>query len=328
MAVSAALRNLPGKGRVRRLGLPNASFFEEDCSLDLPPFKPRSRHKNRSMARTLATDLFREMVSRPPEQIDLAAAALLIARDEYPGLNVSGYLERIDAFAERTSTRLLFDAAERPMEAIESINYQLFEIEGFRGNQEDYYDPRNSFLNDVIDRKTGIPITLSLLYMEVGRRVGLKLEGVGMPGHFIVKCKQHGVEILVDPFGRGEILLEEGCQRKLTQLHGKDFQFNRSCLDAVDRRQILTRMLHNLKGIYWNRQNYTKALGIIEKVLLINPTAAAEFRDRGFAHYQLRHLPSAIKDWSRYLELRPGASDAEEVAKNLKIAAQMLSSRN
>ena len=140
------------------------------------------------MRRTLAIDRFREMVSRPPEQIDLAAAALLIALDEYPALNVSGYLERIDALAERTSSRLLFDAAERPMEAIEAINHQLFEIEGFGGNQEDYYDPRNSFLNDVIDRKTGIPITLSLLYMEVASRVGLKLEGVGMPGHFIVKC--------------------------------------------------------------------------------------------------------------------------------------------
>ena len=280
------------------------------------------------MARTLATDLFREMVSRPPEQIDLGAATLLIALDEYPGLNMSGYLKRIDALAERTSAQLLSNAAERPMEAIESINYQLFEIEGFRGNQEDYYDPRNSFLNDVIDRKTGIPITLSVLYMEVGRRIGLKMEGVGMPGHFIVKCRQDGAEIFVDPFGRGEILLEEGCRRKLTQLHGKDFQFNSSCLDAVNHRQILTRMLHNLKGIYWNQQNYTKALGIIEKVLLINPTAAVELRDRGFAHYQLNHLSSAIKDWSRYLELRPEPSDAAEVSKRLKMAAQVMAFRN
>jgi len=243
-------------------------------------------------------------------------------------LNMSGYLKRIDALAERTSAQLLSNAAERPMEAIESINYQLFEIEGFRGNQEDYYDPRNSFLNDVIDRKTGIPITLSVLYMEVGRRIGLKMEGVGMPGHFIVKCRQDGAEIFVDPFGRGEILLEEGCRRKLTQLHGKDFQFNSSCLDAVNHRQILTRMLHNLKGIYWNQQNYTKALGIIEKVLLINPTAAVELRDRGFAHYQLNHLSSAIKDWSRYLELRPEPSDAAEVSKRLKMAAQVMAFRN
>jgi regulator of sirC expression with transglutaminase-like and TPR domain len=214
------------------------------------------------------------------------------------------------------------------MEAIESINYQLFEIEGFRGNQEDYYDPRNSFLNDVLDRKTGIPITLSVLYMEVGRRIGLKVEGVGMPGHFIVKCKHNGAEIFIDAFERGEILLEEACEQKLTQLHGKDFQFNRSCLDAVNHSQILTRMLHNLKAIYWNQQNYAKALGVIEKLLLINPTAAAEIRDRGFAHYQLNHLSPAIRDWSRYLELRPGAPDAAEVSKSLKVAAQVRAFRN
>ena len=280
------------------------------------------------MTRTLARDLFREMVSRPPEQMDLAAAALLIALDEYPELNVSDYLERIDLLAERTSARLYSDAAERPMEAIESINYQLFEIEGFRGNQEDYYDPRNSFLNDVLDRRTGIPITLSVLYMEVGRRIGLKVEGVGMPGHFIVKCKHNSAEIFIDAFERGEILLEEGCERKLTQLHGKDFQFNRSCLDAVNHSQILTRMLHNLKAIYWNQQNYAKALGVIEKLLLINPTAAAEMRDRGFAHYQLNHLAPAIRDWSRYLELRPSAPDAAEVSKSLKVAAQVRAFRN
>jgi len=280
------------------------------------------------MTRTLARDLFREMVSRPPEQIDLAAAALLIALDEYPELNVSEYLERIDLLAERTSAQLHSDAAERPMEAIESINYQLFEIEGFRGNQEDYYDPRNSFLSDVLDRKTGIPITLSVLYMEVGRRIGLKVEGVGMPGHFIVKCKHNGAEIFIDAFERGEILLEEACEQKLTQLHGKDFQFNRSCLDAVNHSQILTRMLHNLKAIYWNQQNYAKAIGVIEKLLLINPTAAAEIRDRGFAHYQLNHLSPAIRDWSRYLELRPGAPDAAEVSKSLKVAAQVRAFRN
>ena len=280
------------------------------------------------MTRTLARDLFREMVSRPPEQMDLAAAALLIALDEYPELNVSDYLERIDLLAKRTSAQLRSDAEKRPMEAIESINYQLFEIEGFRGNQEDYYDPRNSFLNDVLDRKTGIPITLSVLYMEVGRRIGLKVEGVGMPGHFIVKCKHNGAEIFIDAFERGEILLEEACEQKLTQLHGKDFQFNRSCLDAVNHSQILTRMLHNLKAIYWNQQNYAKAIGVIEKLLLINPTAAAEIRDRGFAHYQLNHLSPAIRDWSRYLELRPGAPDAAEVSKSLKVAAQVRAFRN
>jgi regulator of sirC expression with transglutaminase-like and TPR domain len=280
------------------------------------------------MTRTAGHDLFADMVSRPPDQVDLAFAALLIALDEYPGLDFSMYLARIDAFAERALSRLHFDASERPMEAIESINYELFETEGFRGNRDEYYDPRNSFLNEVLDRKRGIPITLSILYMEVGRRVGLKIEGVGMPGHFLVKHRHDGVDIFVDAFARGEILLEEGCQRKLTQLHGESFQFNRSYLDAVNRNQILTRMLHNLKAIYWNQQNYTKALGVIEKVLLLNPTAAGEIRDRGFVHYRLNQLSPAIKDWSRYLELRPSAPDAAEVSKKLKAAAQARAFRN
>ena len=278
------------------------------------------------MSHTLATELFREMVSRPPEQIDLAAAALMIAFDEYPGLRISEYVERIDLLAEKTAAFLNPDAG--PMDVIQSINYQLFEIEGFRGNQQDYYDPRNSFLNEVLDRKTGIPITLSVLYMEIGRRLGLNVEGVGMPGHFIVSCHDNGVRIFVDPFGQGEILLEEGCQRKLAQLHGKEFRFDRSSLDAVDHRQILTRMLSNLKVIYWNQQNFAKALATIERILFIHPSSPTELRDHGFAHYQLSHLSSAIQSWSLYLELRPDAPDAAEVSKNLRVAAQLRAVRN
>ncbi len=280
------------------------------------------------MLRTLGYHLFADLVSRTPHQVDLALAALLIALDEYPGLDFSTYLERIDALAERALSRLQVDASERPMEAIESINHELFEIEGFRGNQDHYYDPRNSFLNEVLDRKTGIPITLSILYMEVGRRIGLRIEGVGMPGHFLVKCRHDGVEIFVDAFAQGEILLEEGCEQKLNQLHGEGFQFNRSYLDAVNHNQILTRMLHNLKAIYWNQRNYTKALDVIEKVLLLNPTAAGEIRDRGFVHYQLNQLSAAINDWSRYLELRPTAPDAAEVLKKLKAAARVRAFKN
>ena len=280
------------------------------------------------MRRTLATDLFQEMVSRPPDRVNLAAAALLIALDEYPTLNVSAYLQQIDAIAERTLSRMLFHPGDNPLEAIQTINRQLFEVEGFRGNREDYYDPRNSFLNEVLERKKGIPITLSLLYMEVGLRIGLKVEGVGMPGHFIVKCEQNGNEIFVDPFERGAILLEEDCRRKLAQLHGSDFQFDRTFLGVFDSRQILARMLHNLKGIYWNAKDYTKALGIIDKVLLINPTAAVELRDRGYAHYQVNQLSLAISDWNRYLELKPTASDAAEVANSIKVAAQVLAIKN
>jgi len=269
--------------------------------------------------------LFSHLVSRPEADLDLARAALLIAEPEYPGLDVARYIEELDRLGAGAAVRINAAQQRTPLETV--VRY-LYEELGFHGNTRNYYDPRNSFLNEVLDRKTGIPITLSVLYMEVGRRIGLKVEGVGMPGHFIVKCRHNSAEIFIDAFERGEILLEEGCERKLTQLHGKDFQFNRSCLDAVNHSQILTRMLHNLKAIYWNQQNYAKAIGVIEKLLLINPTAAAEIRDRGFAHYQLNHLSPAIRDWSRYLELRPGAPDAAEVSKSLKVAAQVRAFRN
>jgi hypothetical protein len=136
------------------------------------------------MTRTLATELFREMVSRLAEEVDLAAAALLIALDEYPDLNLQEYLLKLDQLAEgiRPELQRSGSVSERPVDAIEKMNQHLFAVEGFRGNREDYYDPRNSFLNEVLDRRTGIPITLSVIYMEVGKRLGLELQGVGMPG--------------------------------------------------------------------------------------------------------------------------------------------------
>lgn len=280
------------------------------------------------MVRTLASELFREMVSRPPDQVDLAAAALLIALDEYPGLSVQKYLLEIERIASAVRTRLMSRRDVWPMDAIEAMNCQLFDIERFRGNQDDYYDPRNSFLNEVLDRKTGIPITLSLLYLEIGRRVGVTLYGVGMPGHFIVKVVHRGVEILVDPFCHGEILLEEQCQGKLMQILGQGFKFERSYLDAVNSHQILERMLANLKGIYFDRQDYAKVLDVIEKMLLIRPDSPEHIRDRGSVHYKLGRLSLAVRDWARYLELDPSARDAGEVENNLKRLVRLLAGRN
>lgn len=278
--------------------------------------------------RTLAVGLFKEMVSRPAAKVDLAAAALLIALDEYPDLNVQSYLAEIDRLAARIKPSLAFSVSERPVDAIEKINQHLFDIEGFRGNQENYYDPRNSYLNDVLERRLGIPITLSVIYLEVARRVGLVLHGVGMPGHFLVKCVHGGLQIFVDPFGRGEILWEEGCRKKLADLYGEDFPFDRACLNAVDNHQILVRMLTNLKAIYFKRQDYSRALAVIERVLLVAPDAPSEIRDRGFVHYQLNHLSQARKDWARYLELNPQAPDAKDIEQNLSAVGHLLAFRN
>ncbi len=268
------------------------------------------------------------MVSRPPSQIDLAAAALLIALDDYPSLNQQEYLLKIERLAAAVQKRLGCAAEVGSMDVIGAINQQLFDVEGFRGNQDDYYDPRNSFLNEVLDRKMGIPITLSLLYLEIGKRLGVELQGVGMPGHFIVKTVHQGIEVFVDPFCRGEILFEEQCKGKLAQIYGKGFRFERSYLNAVNSHQILERLLANLKSIYFNRKNYAKALEAIEKILLIHPDSPEQIRDQGSVHYRLGQLSQAVRDWARYLELAPSAQDADEVEKNLKRVGRLMASRN
>jgi regulator of sirC expression with transglutaminase-like and TPR domain len=278
--------------------------------------------------RTLAAELFKEMVGRPERQVDLASAALLIALDEYPTLDIQRYLREIDAMAAAIRSEVDFSVEIRTMETIEKLNRFLFQTRGFRGNTEDYYDPRNSYLNEVLERRLGVPITLSLVFMEVGKRLGLRLEGVGMPGHFIVKCLHNGSEVFVDPFNRGEILLEDECRKRLERQYGTGFQFSRSFLDSVNKHQILTRMLTNLKGIYLQREEFRKALGAIEKIVFINPESHSEIRDRAAVHFKLNNLSYALADWVRYLEMQPNAADAAEVKNQMNIAGQLLALRN
>ena len=156
-----------------------------------------------------ARQLFTEMVTGPESRLDLGRAALLIASEEYPGLDILRYVARLEAMA--AAVRPAVGTADDPQEQIEHLNTYLFIERGFRGNMQDYYDPRNSFLNDVLDRKMGIPITISVVYMEVGRRVGMPLQGVGMPGHFIVKYVCPEADIYIDPFNNGRVLSRQAC---------------------------------------------------------------------------------------------------------------------
>jgi regulator of sirC expression with transglutaminase-like and TPR domain len=214
------------------------------------------------------------------------------------------------------------------LDAIRKLSRFLFQVKGFRGNTDDYYDPRNSYLNEVLERRLGIPISLSLVFIEVGKRAGLDLEGVGMPGHFVVKCLHGGREILVDPFNQGEVLTEDECRKRLELQFGTGFEFSRSFLDSVNKHQILTRMLTNLKGIYLQRQEFRKALGAVEKILIVNPESPSEIRDRASVHFKLNSFSSALADWVHYLEMKPDAADAEDVKTQMNIAGQLLALRN
>jgi regulator of sirC expression with transglutaminase-like and TPR domain len=271
-------------------------------------------------------DVFARLVSRPEPAIDLAEAALLIAKEEYPDLEVARYLSRLDAMAAECRDRL--GRATGVHRLIASLGDYLFKEQGYRGNANDYYDPRNSFLNDVLDRRMGIPITLSTVYMEVGRRLGLRLHGIGMPGHFLVKYVGPGEEILIDPFNGGAILSAIDCQHILDRVSRGKVAFEPRFLSAVGTRQILARMLTNLKVIYYNSQAYTKALGVVDRLLILDPRAATEIRDRGLLCCQLNRYHEAMADLERYLRLAPAAEDAQVIRDHLRAIRQREVSMN
>lgn len=267
---------------------------------------------------------FENVVAQPEDAIDLAVAALLIAKDEYPDLDIHSNLEKIDKLAQKVSGQLTIFHKRSILTMIQQINVVLFEQEGFYGNLRDYYDPRNSFLNEVLDRRTGIPITLSLVYIEIGKRLGLDFFGIGFPGHFIVKCFYQGNRLLIDPFHQGRILEEEDCQKQFQEVYGNNIEFLSSSLDILSKRSILCRILVNLKMIYLKRKDFSKALNVIEKIILISPQQSREIRDRGLVHLQLNNFSAAIQDWKKYLRLEPKAPDVEQIRNKLRqVAAQV-----
>ncbi len=247
--------------------------------------------------------------------IDLARAALAIALHEYPDLDVESYIRRIDEIA--ASTRRLAGAAAEPAEKIQALNHILFVKEAIRGNDSNYYDPRNSFLNEVLDRRTGIPISLSCLYIEVARRVGLKLRGVGLPGHFIVKHEQNGASVFLDPFNGGRILDEADCRRRVEEIYAGKIAFQPCFLEPSSKKAILSRLLGNLKGIYLRGGDFRRALWVVEDLLAIHPGCAEQVRDRGMIHLHLQHTRKAIADLDGYVRMSPRSVDAGEVKKLL-----------
>jgi regulator of sirC expression with transglutaminase-like and TPR domain len=255
-------------------------------------------------------------VTLPDAAIPLAEAALLMACEEYPQLEISPYLDKLDHMAEVTQELLRSDNS--PVQTIETINGVLFETFGFRGNTEDYYDPRNSFFNDVLDRRVGIPITLSTVYLEVARRLNFPIVGVGMPGHFIVKYADRKDEFFLDPFNRGEILTHDECRERIQEKYGDSLEFNERFLARVTNRQILWRMLNNLKDIYLRAHAFDKGLSIVEMMLMVEPEDLSQFRDRGLLRLQLRQFEGAAKDLEHYMRNAPNAADRQEIENHLK----------
>ncbi len=260
------------------------------------------------------------------EDIDLIRAALVIARTEYSGLDMEAYAARIEELARRVAG-LVPDLD--PRRALPVLNHVLFEEVQLRGNREDYYDPRNSFLNDVLDRGLGIPITLSIVYMEVARRIGLALSGVGMPGHFLLKyITEDGKETLIDCFNRGDVLSRQDCQSRLDEIYSGEMKLRPEFLHPISRRQILTRMLNNLKTVYLSTRNFRKALAIADLILVIYPQSAEDVKQRALLRYSLGLQRLAAEDLDQYLKMSPNASDAEDIRQMSLSIRRMLALMN
>lgn len=260
---------------------------------------------------------FRSLADCPDEQINLAESALAIAATEYYDLDPAPWIESIDRIAERVKAGPELSALAN----IAAINKVLFEEEHFCGNDEEYDDPRNSFLNDVLERKKGIPITLSLIYTEVAHRKGLPLAGVGFPGHFLVKHPGPPAEIVIDPYHRGTVLAPADCTDLLKTHFGPEAELKSEYFAAATRKQILARMLNNLKGSYYRRNNYPKVLAMIELGLASGEDVLTNLRDRGMVFFAMRRYSEAVKALNTYLKL--AEEDDTEVQEVLQLLGRI-----
>jgi len=254
---------------------------------------------------------FAHEVDRSDDQLNLARAALLVAREEYPQLPVAPYLARLDQLAEEVKDRL--DDETNPLVVLREVIHTLYERHDFRGNREAYYDPRNSFLSDVMDREMGIPLTLGIVLLEVGWRLDLPLEAVNFPGHFLVRFRGEAVSLLVDPFEKGKIRFEDQAQELLDRVYGGMVRVRPAFLRAARRRDVLVRLLTNLKGVYSNVGDHQRALAAVDRILLIHPTSAGEIRDRGTLLARLGRVDEALEQLEWYLDTAPEAADAGRI---------------
>jgi regulator of sirC expression with transglutaminase-like and TPR domain len=282
---------------------------------------------------------------------DLATPALMIARLECPLLDPGPSLAQLDALGAAARARLMesgcLQDARRSENAVDVLNAYLFDEEGFTGNRDRYDDPSNSFLNEVLERRKGIPITLAVVYMEVARRAGMHVEGVNFPGHFLMRYPSHlneGVrqgpqgmlaDVILDPFHRGARLSEHDCRRLLERHIGEEAAFDPSLLAPATKPQMLTRMLLNLKRIYVRLHSFPQARNVTELLLAVDPPAITELRDRGLLAYHMNDFSAALRDLQQYLHFSAGSpvdeegrSDHEQLWEHVKTLRRRVASLN
>lgn len=260
---------------------------------------------------------FASLIKRKEDRIDLALAVLLIAKEEYPRLSIEDYIERLDQLA--ADLRIEIDTDAEPRRLLEGLSWFLRTEHGFEANADDYYDPRNSYLNEVMDRRLGIPITLCIVYLEVARRAGIRLQPVTFPGHFLIKLARDGEnDLFIDPYNDGRIMTADDCRTFFHQLHGASVPFSDTMLAAGTKRQVVTRVLRNLKAIYLKDQDLDRAMRTIELMTTVTPWDLDQIRDRGLVHYRLGQVEEAVRDLETYASHAPEGPALDSVRDALR----------
>jgi regulator of sirC expression with transglutaminase-like and TPR domain len=263
----------------------------------------------------VARQRFRQLAQLPDSVLDLTEASLVIAQESYPAIDVQTYLAQLESWSEEIRSRL---AGSRDMErVIEEINHLLFDLEGFHGESDDYYDLRNTFLNEVLDRHAGLPLALSIVYLELSRRLGLDSSGVPLPGRFLVKITGRTGEIFIDPFDRGRVLSTLECQRIIDQVYGGGVRLREHHLRSIPNRGILERLLAHLKASYLARHDVESAISAIDRLLILDERDVDELRERGALAMQLHRYAEAIEHLERYVSVAQGSEEIRHIQEQI-----------
>ncbi|MDE0300261.1 MAG: transglutaminase-like domain-containing protein [Candidatus Poribacteria bacterium] len=271
-------------------------------------------------------DLFYSLTQCKDSEIDLGLGALLIAKDAYPGLDTSTYMEQLDRMALEVRDQI--GEATNPGRQIAQLNHYLFAEKSFKGNKDDYYNPQNSYLNDVLERKLGIPITLSVVYIETSKRIGLPIVGVGFPGHFIVKHKGEYLETYIDPFHDGRILSDDAMLEQLETVFQQPTPLKPEFLRQTSNREILARILRNLKQIHFREKAYTRAVAACERISSLFPDLAQEHHDLGYLYYKTGAYGKSLKSFEEYLRIAGNAPDREDIEENIELLRKQVARFN
>ena len=264
---------------------------------------------------TFARQRFREIATRPEPLLDLVEASLVIDLEDRPGLDIDRYLERVGEWSDAVRERL--EGSHDADRIVESINRLLFDEEGFHGEDDDYYDPRSALLSETLDRHAGLPIALSILYIEISRRIGVDVSGVSLPGRFLVKFSGEFGQIVIDPFDGGRVLTTIELQKILDATYGGGVLLREHHLRSFTRREILARELAHLKAAYLAQHDLGRAAASIDRLLILDEYDAYEVRDRAGVAVRMHAYAEAIEGFERYLALVPHAGDGAQIRQQI-----------